>query len=165
MKTGIINSCIHIAASVGVIVYIWYLKWREKHPRVLTDVAETDAEISAVQFQKRWLWSPKEEAKATIYASYLLESGKKVTGQLQTYPVRKQLEMYAPELMQRGTKIQIKYDRKHCREFYFTDPRYAIPEVSGEPRKVRIGYFTMTFLSLMILALCAFTFYLTIAYD
>ncbi len=148
-----IEAYIRLAVTIGMLVYIWKLKWKSEHPRPLTDLVETEAEIALIQFRKRWFWSPKEEAKATIYANYSLESGKKYTGQLATYPVRKQLGMYAPELMQKGTKVQIQYERKHRGVFYFTDPRYTVPEVSGEPRKVRCSYFTLALFSLFITAL------------
>ncbi len=149
----LIEAFIRVAVTIGMLVYIWKLKWQSEHPRPLKDPVGTEAEITFVQFRKKWLWSPKEEAKATIYANYSLESGKKYTGQLATYPIRKQLDMYAPELTEKGTKVQIRYERKHRGVFYFTDPRYAVPEVSGEPRRVRISYFTLALLSLLITAL------------
>ena len=159
-----VYDILHLLFSIGIIAEAWHLKWRGDHPQEMEDPVETEAEICSVQFRKRWFWSPKESARVTIIAKYTRENGKQVTGQLKTYPVRSQVEMYAPELLNQGTKVQIRYDRKRSHffdpYFCFADPRYAVPEVSGEPRKVRISYVTLILLSLLILLLSAGMIYL-----
>ena len=145
---------------LGMLVYIWVLKYRMTHPRKLTDLVETDAEITSLQFQKRWLWSSKESARVTLYAKYQKENGKITVGQLATYPVRGRLDALAPELLEKGTKIRICYERKRSGVFYLADPRYASEEIAGTPRQVRIGYFGLTVLTLFMLALMAFLWYL-----
>ena len=162
---AVIEECVHLAVTIWMLIYVWKLKWRTHHPRPLKDLIETEAEIVNVQFRKRWFWSPKEEAKASVYAKYTRENGKPYAGQLATYPVRKNLDMYAPELMQKGTKVQIQYERKHPGVFYFTDPRYTVPEVSGEPRRVRISYFTLAVYTVFFLILEAILLYITFFYD
>ncbi|MBQ8921293.1 MAG: hypothetical protein IJ060_03920 [Oscillospiraceae bacterium] len=161
----VIEECIRSAVTVGMLVYIWKLKWRTHHPRTPEDLIETEAEIANVQFRRRWLWSPKEEARALIYAKFTRENGKPYAAQLATCPIRKQLDMYAPELMQKGTRVQIRYERKHPDVFYFTDPRYTAPEVSGEPRKVRISYFTLAVFTVFFLVLEAVLWYATLCME
>ena len=141
-----------------MVAYVWYLKWRETHPRKIGELTETDAEITAIRFQSRFL-QPKEEDKATVFASYINEKGRKVGAQLATYPVRKQLEFYAPELKP-GTKVRIQYEKNHPQTFYFADPRYAAEEVSGQPRHVRISWFGLVLVTLLMFAFLGFLIWL-----
>ena len=156
----IVTECLRDCMLFGMIAYAWGLKYRADHPRELTDVAEADAEIVTVQLQKRWLWSPKENASVTIYAQYQSEDGKTRTARLATCPVRGRLDALAPELLEKGTKLRIRYERKHRSVFYFADPRYAAEEIAGQPRQPRIGYFGLTLVSLLAAAIIALQIWL-----
>ena len=154
MKSRIIAGILEIAYGIGMIVYAWRRKWQETHPRELGELTEADAVITAVTYQKALL-TPREKERAQIAVQYENAAGKKVYASLSTVPLRHQLEAYAPEL-QKGEAVRILYEPKHPHTFYFADPRYAAPEVSGEPRKMRVGWVGLTVLTLLFLALTVF---------
>lgn len=154
MKSRIIAGILEIAYGAGMIVYAWRRKWLETHPREIGELTETDAVITAVTFQKELL-RPREKEKARITVQYIGANGKKVYAELSTVPLRHQLEAYAPEL-QKDAEVRILYEPKRPHTFYFADPRYAAPEVSGEPKRMRIGWLGLTLITLLFVALMAF---------
>lgn len=154
LKSSIIIGLLEIAYGFGMIVYAWRRKWLETHPREPGERTETDAVITAVTYQKAFL-RPKEKAPARITVQYVSAAGKTVYATLPTVPLRFQIEAYAPEL-QSGANVRILYEPKHPHTFYFADPRYAAPEVSGAPRRMRVGWFGLTVITLLFTACMAF---------
>lgn len=153
--TVVILDILRIVLACGVLSEAWYIKWREKHPRKLGETVETDAVIAAVVYQ-RTLFQAREKQRAQITVQYQNEAGKKVAAQLPTRPIRWQLEQFAPELQQ-GEAVRIRYEKARPHVFYFADPRYAAPEVSGPPRQVRGGWITLILLTLLFFVLLAAT--------
>ena len=159
VKTSeVIFDILKIVMAFSVVGEAWYIKWREKHPRKIGETIEADAVILAVTYQ-RVLFQPREKQRAQIVVQYQNEAGKKVSAELPTRPVRWQLEQIAPEL-QKDMNVRIRYEKAHPHVFYFADPRYAAPEVSGEPRKIRGGWFGLILYTLLALFLLAITIWL-----
>ena len=145
--------------AVGLVGYAWYGKWLDTHPRPIGELTETDAEIHSIRYRRRLLHG-RENDPADIAVLYQNEKGKQIYAQLASVPLRKQLEQFAPEL-QAGEKIHILYEKKHPNTFYFADPRYAAPEVSGEPRRhIRAGWPGLIAATILLIALLVFDYFL-----
>lgn len=155
----LLTDGMQLVMAAGIVVYAWCRKWQDTHPRKIGELTETDAVITYVQYQ--WeLLRPREQQRAKIGVQYINEAGKKVGAELSTVPIRHQLESLAPEL-KTGEKVRICYEKCRPHIFYFADPRYAAPEVSGVPKRIRLGWFGLVVVTLLMILLIAFNIFLT----
>lgn len=158
----LVFDIIKAAAVLAVVTRAWVVKWREKHPYPAEKMIETDAEIIQIRYSKSFP-SHADKQTAMILARFLRENGKPVNAELSSLPLRKQLELHAPEL-QEGAKVRVRYRKHFPYSFQFADPHYASREVSGAPRGTArfgwVGLIAVTLAGLLYLAICAAVWWL-----
>ena len=150
----LIFDTLKLVAEVGLLIVVWVQKWQETHPPKPEEMIETEGEIRYVYYKANGL-RPRSQHRAVISVRYINAQGKKVNATLPTSPLRYQIEEYAPELNQ-NMKVRILYSPKRPHSFYFAEPRYAVPEVSGVPRKPRGGWILLGAVTLLLVALLIF---------
>lgn len=128
-------GCVMIAGILLITAIMWYDKWCETHPHKPSALTETDAVIIRLKTIRRHPFQKKAQQRVLIYAGYPEPDGRQRNARLATAPLRQTLEANAPEI-KKGEKIRICYEKKHPGVFYFADPAYQRPEISGVPYSV-----------------------------
>lgn len=127
-------TCAMIGCILFMLAWMWYDKWCEKHPHKPAELTVREAEIVRMKHVRRYPFQKKERQRVLIYAEYPEPDGRR-RAKLATAPLRQTLAEQAPELGV-GAKVRIGYEKKHPGIFYFAEPAYQKPEISGEPYSV-----------------------------
>lgn len=130
-----IMTCAMIGCILFILVLTWYDKWCEKHPHKPSELTVRDAEIVRMKYVRRYPFQKKEQQRVLIYAGYPEPDGRQRRAKLATAPLCQTLSEQAPEIKV-GAKIRICYEKKRPGIFYFAEPAYQKPEISGVPYSV-----------------------------
>ena len=128
-------SCVMIAGILFLLAIMWYDQWCGKHPHKPSELTETDAKIIRLRNIRRYPFQRKAQQRVLIYAGYPEPDGRQRRARLATAPLRNVLDEQAPEI-KAGAGIRISYEKKHPGIFYFAEPAYQKPEISGVPYSV-----------------------------
>ena len=133
--TDDIISCAMIGFILLMLALMWYDKLCEKHPHKPSELTETDAKIVRMKHVRRYPFQKKEQQRVLIYACYPEPDGRQRRAKLATTPLRQTLAEQTPEIKV-GAEIRICYEKKRPGIFYFAEPAYQKPEISGVPYSV-----------------------------